>query len=506
MDRVAIYCRLSDEDDRKLGLFSESIENQKKLLIKYATEKNWSIYKIYIDDDYSGLNDHRPNFIRMIQEGKDGNFDIILCKHQSRFSRNIETIEKYLHNKFIQWNIRFVSVTDNVDTRDKKNKKTRQINSLMNEWYSQDISEAIKATLQVKQRDGKFIGAFAPFGYKKDMNDKNKLIIDGEAAQIVKNIFNLYMEGNSTNGIAKILNKKNILTPSRYKIKCGYNYRKSSQISKWNKTTVKRILRNEVYIGNMVQGKRKKINYKNTKVINIPKENWVVVKNVHESIIDKKHFQLVQKKLDNKSRITKNGKSHILFSKVICGECGGKLTYVKVAEKEYLRCLTERKSTSIRVDMLKKIIIDRINFHLREKIDKDKLFYILNNNDKVKSELRVLEKKYNNFICQLNKININLKRLYMDKVEEKIDEMEFHIIKEEIMADRKNLLAHVKNIQWEIKKNKCEKKNHNIIFNEEIKMLDHFIINELIDYIKIYKIDKENKKQVIEIKWEFKGL
>ncbi|PAB58971.1 recombinase family protein [Anaeromicrobium sediminis] len=502
MDRVAIYCRLSDEDNHKFGLFSESIENQKKLLIQYATDKNWSIYKIYIDDDYSGLNDHRPNFIRMIEDGKRGNFNIILCKHQSRFSRNIETIEKYLHNKFIQWNIRFVSVTDNVDTRDKKNKKTRQINSLMNEWYSEDISEAIKATLHVKQRDGKFIGAFAPFGYKKDMKDKNKLIIDEEAAQTVKNIFTLYMEGNSTNKIAKILNEKNILSPSRYKIKCGYNYRNPSKVSKWNKTTVKRILRNQVYIGNMVQGKRKKINYKDSKVINIPRENWVVVKNVHEPIVDKNHFQFVQKKLDEKSRITKTGKSHMFFSKVICGECGGKLTYVKVGEKEYLRCLNEKKSTSIRVDKLKKIILDRINFHLR-KVDRDRLFFICNNNEKKELELKILEKKYKNIMVELNKTKMNLKKLYIDKIEERIDEREFSIIKEVIMDDRNKLLNHVENIEYKIKEIKDVKENHNGTFNEEIKKLNHFIINELIDFIKIYKVDKTNKKQVIEIKWNF---
>jgi site-specific DNA recombinase len=170
MNKAAIYCRLSSEDKEKISDFSdsESIQNQKNLLMKYAIEKGWDIYKIYSDDDYSGLDKDRPEFNQMLKEAEEGKFNIILCKHQSRFTRDMELVEKYLHNKFIEWGIRFFTVVDAVDTSDKHNKKSRQINGLINEWYCEDVSESIRAVLRLKQQQGKFIGSFATYGYDKD--------------------------------------------------------------------------------------------------------------------------------------------------------------------------------------------------------------------------------------------------------------------------------------------------------------------------------------------------
>ena len=183
--RVAIYCRLSREDDDKLheNDESESIQNQKSMLINYAIERSWDIYNIYCDEDYSGIDSERPEFNKLLEDAKSHKFDIVLCKTQSRFTRDMEIVEKYLHNKFIEWNIRFVSLVDHVDTLDKGNKKSRQINGLVNEWYLEDLSENIRKTFDSKRKQGLHIGSFVCYGYKRSPENKNSNIED-----IVKSI------------------------------------------------------------------------------------------------------------------------------------------------------------------------------------------------------------------------------------------------------------------------------------------------------------------------------
>ena len=199
--KVAIYCRLSREDDDKFHETdeSESIQNQKSMLINYAMNQTWNVYNIYCDEDYSGADSERPEFNKLLEDAKNKKFNIILCKTQSRFTRDMEIVEKYLHNKFIEWNIRFVSLVDNIDTLDKSNKKSRQINGLVNEWYLEDLSENIKRTFDSKRQQGLHIGAFVCYGYKRECENKNKIIIDTEVSGVIKLIFNLYEQGNCSN-------------------------------------------------------------------------------------------------------------------------------------------------------------------------------------------------------------------------------------------------------------------------------------------------------------------
>lgn len=218
--KVAIYCRLSREDDNKLheNDESESIQNQKTMLINYAMKQNWDIYNIYCDEDYSGIDSERPEFNRLLEDAKCHKFDIVLCKTQSRFTRDMEIVERYLHNKFIEWDVRFVSLVDHVDTLDKGNKKSRQINGLVNEWYLEDLSENIRKTFDSKRQQGLHIGAFVCYGYMKDVENKGKIIIDTEVANVIKLIFDLYEQGKGVSKIAQILNEKGIPTPTKYKI------------------------------------------------------------------------------------------------------------------------------------------------------------------------------------------------------------------------------------------------------------------------------------------------
>ena len=193
-NKVAIYPRLSEEDRYKKNENdeSESIQNQKSMLIEYALEHDWEIYDFYCDEDWSGADRNRPEFNRLLKDAEARKFDIVLCKTQSRFTRELELVEKYIHGLFPQWGIRFVSIVDHADTEIKGNKKARQINGLINEWYLEDLSENIKSVFDNKRKNGQHIGAFALYGYQKDPNQKGHLIIDEEAATVVREVFNLF--------------------------------------------------------------------------------------------------------------------------------------------------------------------------------------------------------------------------------------------------------------------------------------------------------------------------
>lgn len=293
--KCAIYCRLSKEDGKSTE--SESIQNQKSILLRYAIEKDWEVYKIYSDEDYSGIGVKRPAFSELIADAEKRRFDIVLCKTQSRFTRDMEQVEKYIHKLFPVWGIRFIAVADNADTAVKGNKKARQIAGLVNEWYLEDLSENIKTVLDDKRRQGVYIGSFPLYGYKKSA-ERGKLEIDPAAAEIVSRIFSLYLSGSSKYAICKILNAENIPNPATYKRLCGETFSPSAGrdfSAKWNKTTVSRILSNEMYTGVMIQGRRRKPSYKSSCIISVPKSEWYIVENTHEGIIPREDFQTAQK-------------------------------------------------------------------------------------------------------------------------------------------------------------------------------------------------------------------
>ena len=333
--KAAIYCRLSLEDKEKSENYSESIVNQKSMLLNYAKERGWEVYDIYCDENYSGIDGTRPEYNRLLQDAEEHCFDIILCKTQSRFSRNMEHIEKYLNGKLQEWNIRFVSVLDNVDTDIKYNKKARQINGLINEWYLEDLSDNVKAVLNNKHREGKSTRPFLPYGLKKSRYDKNKIEIDPDSAGVVRRIFNLYTEGVSTKEIAEILNIDKILSPQEYKISKGekLNIPKRSKNGEWTQQAVIRILKNRMYTGDLVHNIYSKPSYKTKRVIKNGEEMWTVIPNSHPAIVSGDIFKKA-------NEILKNRGIRNVF--IRCGVCGCKMSIInkrcKEREYKYIKC------------------------------------------------------------------------------------------------------------------------------------------------------------------------
>lgn len=519
MDSVAIYCRLSDEDRGKDSRLdeSESIKNQKMLLSKYAVEKGWIIYNIYSDDDYSGLDRERPEFNRMLKDGESGKFNIVLCKHQSRFTRDMELVEKYLHGKLPEWGIRFISITDNADTSDNGNKKSRQINGLINEWYSEDLSELIRATFNIKREQGQFIGSSAPYGYIKDPDNKNKLIIDKEAALVVQKIYDLYLEGYGTQSIAYMLNEEGIPSPAKYKQDKGLSKSKQYLIDEygfWNKATVKRILKNQMYIGNMVQGKTAKLSYKSKKRTDMPPSNWIIVRDTHEAIICNEDFYDVQIRMSSRVRSTGEGKAHIFASKVQCLDCGSTMNKVSRGQYSYLRCklyctAPKKKlctSHSISLHKLIHIITERVRCYINAHCSDLHLASDLEREQRAKVKTTSLDKNMKELINRSREIGTSLTNAYQDKTNGKMSDLEYRIIRERLTEEFERLPLECRRLEYKkVKSNISNISSWSEIIADykDFEQLTPRMVNKLIDYIAIGEKEKECGEQNIEIHWNF---
>jgi len=479
----AIYCRLSKEDEDH-SKESESIQNQKSLLVKYAVEKGWDIYKIYSDEDYSGIDRNRPEFNIMISDASEKKFDIVLCKTQSRFTRDMELVEKYIHNQFLLWGIRFVTAVDNVDSDVKGNKKSRQINGLINEWYLEDLSENIRAVFDHKRRNGQYLGGFPVYGYQKDPNDKNHLIIDEYAANTIRQIFAMYLEGHGKQHIAYVLNQRQLLNPTKYKQSKGFDYVNAHIVNDyglWNRTSVGRILKDEMYIGNMVQGKRKKVSYKSKKLVTVPEDDWIRVEGTHEAIIDSETFDTVQQLMKTRTRTDGTGETHILSGKIRCMDCGSILcktshTY-RGERRSYLRCklyYTGKSQNlctkhSIRLDYLTEAVETKIREYVSHYYEIGNVSRFEVENQSVQKRTK-LEKEIHSLQSQLERRSLALKNLYLDKVSGVIDKSQFTEMNKTFLNEKKDFQEQLEKLNTQIS-NLVGKKSENSGTIEKINSL-----------------------------------
>lgn len=495
------------------------------MLLKYALEQGWEVVNIFSDDDYSGADNNRPGFKQLIEACENGKVDIVLCKSQSRFSRDMEIIEKYLHNKFVEWGVRFVSIVDNADTDVEGNKKSRQINGLVNEWYLEDLSKNVRKSLQNKREDGQFLGSFAPYGYMKDPDNKNKLLIDPVAAEVVKEIFKMYKDGNGYYKISKSLNDRGILTPSNYKKENGSKFVCNSAKHRdiktgWCQDTIAGILRNEVYMGNLVQGKKTYVSYKNHKSVIKPKDEWTYSYGTHEPIIDVETWNFVQSKFKSRTRITKTGEVYMLSRKVYCKECHHIFTrnLYKTSEGKtaYLKCKGVRlanqnckNNASIRCDVLEKILLDEINKQLDiyyNISELDRLYTIqkksLNSNVISKKEIFEQEKKELN--AKIQKKNDYYKSIYEDKLEGIISQEEFMMLREKFSKEIDEYKKRIEVINEELSNIKTneDRIETSIAIFEKYKHIDKLtkeIVDEFVDEILIGEVNAEKNTRDIDI-------
>ncbi len=332
--KAALYLRLS-RDDNNGNLESMSISNQRDYLVNYATERGWKIFDIYIDDGWSGTTFERPNFKRMITDMKTGYINCILTKDLSRLGRNYVETGQYTDFIFPQYGVRYIAVNDNVDTANDDN-DIAPFKNILNEMYAKDISKKVRSARAVSARQGKFMGSKAPYGYVKSSEDKHKLVIDPVAAVIIRRIFDEFAAGDSGRHIATQLNNENVDSPRAYHYKqlgkCNPN---QSESMTWGSNTIMQLLKNQVYIGHMVQGKRQVASFKTKQRRFIPTDNWIVVEDTHEPIINLDTWNRVQKRIEatglepSNHTIQVNSTNSVnLFSGLIrCADCGAAMAF-----------------------------------------------------------------------------------------------------------------------------------------------------------------------------------
>ena len=377
---AGIYVRLSKDDERAGE--SVSIENQKLILTKHAQEQGWNVVDTYCDDGYSGTNFDRPGVTRLIEDAKDGKINLILVKDLSRFGRNYIQVGQFTDYVFPMIGCRFVALNDGVDTIHNDN-DIMPFKNLFNEFQSRDTSKKIKAAMRACAGSGKYVGALAPLGYKKLPDDKHKFIIDETAAPLIRRIFDMRCTGLSYLKIADTLNAEKITTPQDYyyQQKGGVNSHNVYHV--WSGNAIMKILNNEAYIGNMVQGKVGIASYKNKQRVQKPKEEWVRAEGTHEPIIEmdvwKQCWDL--KCRFTKPRTAKNGVQSLFGGLLKCMDCGANLIYRKDPRSDgtiyksyscgtYVRCGKNACSShTVKQSQIEDLVINDIQFHAKRVLE-----------------------------------------------------------------------------------------------------------------------------------------
>lgn len=482
------------------------------------------VYDTYVDDGFSGTDFDRPGFQRMMEDMKDKNINCIIIKDLLRLGRNHYEAGNYIEKVFPLFNIRFISINDRIDSyKDLSSVNTILVpfKNLMNDEYARDTSIKIKSSLNGMKKKGEFVGAFASYGYVKDKYDKHKLVIDEDAAKIVRNIFEWKVnEGFGNLSICHRLNDMGVLNPTGHKKKSlnqNYNNSKMKQEDySWCPSTVRKILKNDVYIGNVTQGKRKVKSYKIHKVEQVPEEEWVTVENMHEPIIDKEIFEKAQDLRQVDTRVQNNGTLSMCAGILKCADCARSMhkKYCKNTSGtvyEYYICGTYRKKSSklctkhtLKVEELENSVLEAIKLHIELLIDTETILEQINKSKTKKLASANMESIKMTKEKEIERLN-NLKRgLYEDWKNGDITREEYLEYKQKYEQDIQRLKGIIVNL------NKQREKQEEIIdgnskwienFKEykNITELDRDIITELIDYIEIY----ENKK--IKIHFKFKN-
>lgn len=342
-NRAAIYCRLS-KDDEQCG-DSVSIETQKIMLTKYCFDNNFEIFDIYVDDGYSGLNFNRPSFKRLIEDIEKGKIDIVVTKDLSRLGRDYIQTGYYIDVYFVTKHIRYIAVNDGIDTQ-YDNNDIAPFKNILNDMYAKDLSRKIKSAKQQRSQNGFYTSSQPPYGYKVNPYNRKQLIIDDEAAQIVKMIFDLAEQGNNYSQIARILEKRKIICPSAYKAINGDTrflkfIQDKERMCQWQYQAVRTILNNPVYVGDMVNHKTETINYKTKEKVSVPIQDRIIVPNTHEAIIDRGRFDRIRQTL--RTRKSNHSSENIFKGIVCCAECGEELQLImnkkRNKEKLMFRCI-----------------------------------------------------------------------------------------------------------------------------------------------------------------------
>ena len=505
---ATLYLRLSRDDGDKEE--SGSITGQRELLRDYISQHpELREYAIRIDDGFSGSTFERPGFQKMIEDVKAGRTDCIVVKDLSRFGRNYLDAGEYIEKIFPFLGVRFIAVNDNYDSLGEKKSSDDLIipfKNLINEAYCRDISMKIRSQLEIKRKNGQFLGSFAAFGYLKDEQDKNKLVVDQYAADIVRDIFKWKLEGISPQDIADALNKLGILSPMEYKRSLGMKYTtsfKTSAKAAWSAGTVIRILKNPIYTGVLIQGKETTPSYKVHKRIAKDKSEWTVIENSHEAIISGIDFDSVQKVLKCDTRRSPDDKAVGLFSGMLfCGDCGASMVRktVPAGEKKYVYyvCSAHKQDKScsphrMRDAALEEIVLDSLRQHIREVVNMSELLDITDTAPLRTAQAQKVQRQLDKKREEYEKLQKLLMSLYENLTDGVIDREEYARLKASFTAradEAEKQMDALRESLNDIQSHGTENVWMNeFIKRQELASLDRAVVVALIDKILIHSND-----------------
>jgi len=508
---AALYIRLSKEDE--FNGESNSVVAQREILREFVKLKpDIEEYDVYIDDGWSGTNFERPAFKRMLSDIYSGNVNCVIVKDLSRFGRNYSKGGELISDEFTRLGVRFIALNNGYDSVSESDNPMMQcitvgMTNVINESYAASTSANVRGTLNMNRQQGKFIGSFPSYGYKKDPDDHHKLIIDDEAAVVVRMIFDKYVSGMSVIGIAKELNEMGIPNPSEYKRLKGYNYHHPTSEKAdglWPDSSVRRILQNEMYIGNMVQGKNRNISYKIKKSVSVKKEDWYIVKNTHQPIVDKEIFDKVQSLFGKNIRKSPKTKSVDLFSGIVrCAECGRimnkKTNTHDYGTYNYYRCVTNRKMKStvcknhtIRIDKLEKAVLIYLRKLIYFAVKLDDIVNAINNSPQRRTEYSEFENTLKMYYEECAKYERMIVDLYPDWKSGIITKDEYVTLKKELSEKKESLEEKVKSLSETVAQLKNGVNSENEFISNfkkygNIPELTRSIVTELIDEILVYE-------------------
>lgn len=504
--KVAPYIRLSREDGNDISV---SVENQKAELQAFLDNFNESYELVdwYSDDGYTGTDSNRENFQRLLNDIRSKRVNCVIVRDPSRLSRNYLEAGMYMEQLFVQLNVRFISLSlpalDSYKNPDAMNSIAVPIQNVINDDFCRQTSQKIRGVFNMKRSRGEFIGAFAPYGYQKSETDKNCLVIDPDASLIVKDIYQWFVfDGMSKGSIVRKLNQLGIPNPSKYKQSKGLKYhcKEKANDGMWSPRTISSILSNEMYIGNMVQGKQRIKSYKVHDTINVPKEEWFIVENTHEPIIDKETFEKAQALHQKDTRTAPQKNELSLFAGFLkCADCGKGMRRSTGKGKVYYNCRTNSIKAlsactrhSIREDVLEDAVLKTIQTQIALVDDMQKIIEEINRLPDTNNKSDRLEKALRSKEVELSKILTTTDSLYMDWKTNEISQEDYRRMKNRFESNAEVLKKDIQNIKEEISllDKGVEQDNSyfkNFLKFKNIQKLDRAILVCLVDKILIHE-------------------
>lgn len=509
---VALYVRLSKEDENEGP--SESVNNQKSLLNEFVQQHRLSVYDTYVDDGWSGTNFDRPDFQRMIGDIEAKKVNMVITKDLSRLGRDYIMTGHYMERYFPERRVRYISLLDGIDTGvESTANDITPFRAIMNDMYAKDISKKIKSVKRDKQRKGQFIGGKPVYGYKMHPTEKNKIVIDEESAPIVRRIFGMALEGISCRQIAAQLNAEGVPTPATY---AGLPVPKPGPYTGlWSSERISEMLQNETYIGSMVQGRTVKVSYKSKRSLRQPKENWVVVENTHEPLIDRETFEKVQVLVASRKHTRSRTYDFLLKGLIFCHECGYPLAVVNRKnaageERLFFICRTYQRFTkagvctchSIKEKTVTDAVIDKVQEVCKAFLSPSVLLPAAQEavsqarkENALEGELQALQRK-------IDSLTANLDQMYMDKLSGILSDADFQRIYQKVKMDR---------AQLEEERKELERQQESPVPQEDRakelvqRFIDSVPTNRELLFSLIERIELSESKEIY-IKFRFKQL